>query len=103
MGARGQRPAEDNPSCGDKRVSWCHHRDHSTCTVAEAGTRCSGGKLWQTIITSTNIITKVRLLKAGICFDLGVLIGITLLSIVLNLCVCRREDPSVQATFGAQQ
>ena len=66
MGARGQRPAEDNPSCGDKRVSWCHHRDHSTRTVAEAGTRCSGGKLWQTITTSTNIITKVRLLKAGI-------------------------------------
>ena len=67
MGARGQRPAEDNPSCGDKRVSWCHHRDHSTCTVAEeAGTRCSGGKQWQTITTSTNIITKVRLLKAGI-------------------------------------
>ena len=61
MGARGQRPAEDHPSCGDKRVSRCHHRDHNTSTVAGAGTRASGGELWPTITTSTNIITKVRL------------------------------------------
>ena len=76
MGARGQRPAEDNnPSCGDKRVSRCHPRDHNTSTVAGAGTRSSGGKLWPTITTSTNIITKVRLLKTGISFELRVLIG----------------------------
>ena len=109
MGARGQRPAEDNnPSCGDKRVSRCPHRDHSTSTVAGAGTRSSGGKLWPTITTSTNIITKVKLLKAGICFELEFLIGIGdllcyVVYCIVNLCVYRREDSSAPATFGAQQ